>query len=89
MAARRKGPEAEVSLGMLRADAVRLTAVLIVLEHVVDPNTDLGDTLDEADLEILARCELAELAVKMGQDLAAGLDWLDGQIVKHGQPEAA
>ena len=58
------------TLGMLGADAERLTAMLIILEHVASPGSDLGHELEEQQLEILARGQLAGLAVQMSRDLA-------------------
>jgi hypothetical protein len=67
--------------GVLTADAHHLSAMLMVLEHVADPNSDLGHDLEKADMEILARCQLAELVLKMSRDLAADLDRFDEQMV--------
>jgi len=75
-------PAPVATLGMLGADAEQLTAMLIILEHVASPSRELGHELEEQQLEILARGQLARLVVQMSRDLAAGLERLDQHCVK-------
>ena len=77
------------TLGMLRADAEQLTAMLIILEHVASPNRELGHDLEEQELEMTARIVLSKLVVQMSRDLAAGLERLDQHCVNRHQPGAA
>jgi hypothetical protein len=63
--------------------------MLIILEHVASPGSDLGHELEKQQVEILARRQLARLVVQMSLDLAAGLERLDQHCVKRHQPGAA
>ncbi len=70
-------PARPTSAADLSADAERLTAVLLALEHGTDPNHDLADALGE-NLRLALLYELLPHAIEMSRRLSVDLAGLDG-----------
>ena len=73
-------PDVTLSLGDLHCLAERLTDVLLTIEHALDPNQDLADTLraEPGDLQLGLLYELLPHAMQMSRRLGADLASLDG-----------
>jgi hypothetical protein len=80
MPARVVAADPGMSLGDLHCLAERLTAVLLTLEHAIDPTQDLADTLraEPGDLQLGPLYELLPHAIQMSRRLSVDLAGLDG-----------